>query len=166
MNSRIIPLSLILFVLALPSCLTIEEEPILLIYPTAEISAHIKDQKIYATSLIRVNPQVLSAGNIPTIFEFSGETAIYNTNNGNVIDVNTFSGGGLAQVYTVSADTGVHDRFVVITSGTIDAYADIGNDQDGSNDKLISSGDFYQEAQFVISEMIRQSNGLVSGAVK
>jgi hypothetical protein len=165
MNAKIIPFLLILFIPVLPSCLTIEEEPILLIQPTAEISAHIKDHKIFATSLISVNPQVLFAGNIPTVFEFSGETAIYNTANGVVIDVTTFSGGGLAKVYTVSADTSVHKRFVVITSGTIDAYADIGNDQDSSNDKLISSGDFYQEAQFVISEMIRQTNEQGSEAV-
>jgi len=86
------------------------------------------------------------------VLEFSGELAIYNTNTGNVIDVNAFSGGGLSQVYTVTADTASHDRFVVIASGTIDAYADLGNDADPSNDKLISSGDFYQEAQFILAD--------------
>lgn len=143
-----------LFVLMATSCIKIEEEPILLINPTADISAHIKDQKIFATALINVGPQVLTPGNIPTIFEFSGELSIYNTNTGNVIDVNTFSGGGLSQVYTVSADTIERERFVVIASGTVDAYADIGNDADDSNDKLISTGDFYQEQQFIISDLL------------
>jgi hypothetical protein len=133
---------------------TFEEEPILLINPTAEISAHIKNRKIYATVLVNVNPQVLTAGNIPTVFEFSGELAIFNTVNGNIIDSNAFSGGGLSQVYTVSADTLSQERFIVVASGKIDAYADIGNDGDSENDKLISTGDFYQEAQFRVSELV------------
>ena len=145
----------ILMAMGLSSCLTIEEEPILLINPTAEISAHIKDQKIHATSLVNVNPQVLSAGNIPTVFTFSGELAIYNTTNGNIIDVNAFSGGGLSQVYSVSADTASHERFIIVASGTIKAYADIGNDGDEANDKLISEGDFYQEAQYSVSELLQ-----------
>ena len=136
------------------SCIRIEEEPILLINPTAEISAHIKDRKIFATVVVNVNPQVLTPGNIPTIFDFTGELAIYNTATGNEIDVKAFSGGGLSQVYTVSADTTEQERFVVIASGTIDAFADIGNDEDDSNDKLISSGHFYQEQQFIVSGLL------------
>lgn len=152
---KLINITIILAFLTLTSCLTIEEEPILLLNPTAVISAHVKNQKIYATALINANPQVLTAGNIPTIFEFSGELAIYNVKNGNPIDVVEFTGGGgLAQVYSVNADTVSHERFIVVANGTIDAFADIGNDEDSSNDRLISSGDFYQEAQFVISEMI------------
>jgi hypothetical protein len=139
--------------LAATSCV-IEEEPILLINPTAEISAHIKDQKIYATVLINVNPQVLTPGNIPTIFEFSGELAIFNTITGNIIDSNAFDGGGLSQVYTVTADTVNHERFIVIASGAVNAYADTGSDGDSSNDRLISTGDFYQEAQYLVSELI------------
>lgn len=137
----------------LGGCINLEEEPILLINPTTEISAHIKNERIYATALVMVNPQVLTAGNIPTIFEFLGELTIYNTKTGNKIDVNAFSGGGLSQVYTVTADTVSHDRFIVVASGTINAYADIGNDSDPSNDKLISSGDFYKEAQFIVAEL-------------
>jgi hypothetical protein len=136
------------------SCLNIEEEPILLVYPTAELSAHIKNEQIYATVLINVNPQVLTAGNIPILFDFSGELAIYNTETGNIIDVNAFSGDGLSQVYTVRADTASHERFVVTASGRIQAFADIGNDGDDSNDKLIAAGDFYREEQYVISELV------------
>jgi hypothetical protein len=139
--------------LLLTGC-SIEEEPIIVINPTAEISAHIKDQKIFATVLINANPQVLVAGNIPTIYEFSGELAIYNTVNGNIIDVNSFGGGGLSQVYSVSADTTYHDRFIVIAKGTIDVFADIGKDGDTSNDKEIAMGDFYQETQFLVSELV------------
>lgn len=142
----------------LTSCLAIEEEPILLINPTTVISAHIKNERIFATALVTVNPQVLTAGNIPTIFEFLGELAIFNTETGNIIDVNSFTGGGLSQVYTVTADTATHDRFVVIASGTINAYADIGNDDDPSNDKLISSGDFHEEAQFIVADFIPTLN--------
>ncbi len=144
-----------LFILITAGCLNLEEEPILLVDPTTEISAHIKNERIYATALVSVNPQVLTIGNIPTHFEFSGELAIYNTRTGNIIDVNSFSGGGLSQVYTVAADTAGHTRFVVIASGTIEAYADTGNDGDPSNDKLISEGSFYQEKQFLISELSR-----------
>jgi hypothetical protein len=147
----------ILALLLMVSCIKIEEEPILLVNPTAEISAHIKNQKIYATVLINVNPQVLTAGNIPILFDFSGELAIYNTKTGNIIDVNAFNGDGLSQVYTVTADTASHERFVVTASGSIRATADIGKDGDPSNDKLISTGDFYQETQFIISEMIPPS---------
>jgi len=136
------------------SCLNLEEEPILMVYPTAELSAHIKNEQIYATVLINVNPQVLTAGNIPILFDFSGELAIYNTETGNIIDVNAFSGEGLSQVYTVRADTASHKRFVVTAIGRIQAFADIGNDGDETNDKLIASGDFYQEAQYLISELV------------
>ncbi len=148
---RILPFLVLIFSVG---CLNIEEEPILLVYPTAELSAHIKNQQIYATVLINVNPQVLTAGNIPILFDFSGELAIYNTITGNIIDVNAFSGDGLSQVYTVRADTASHERFVVTASGRIEAFADIGNDGDPSNDKLIAAGDFYQEAQYIISELV------------
>jgi len=107
--------------------------------------------------MVSANPLVLTAGNIPTLFEFAGELAIYNTMNGNIIDVTAFSGGGLSQVYTVTADTASHVRYIVVASGTINAYADIDNDGDDSNDKLVSSGDFYQEAEFVIAEMVTPS---------
>jgi len=109
----------VLTLISVVSCLNLEEEPILLINPTTVISAHIKNERIFATALVTVNPQVLTAGNIPTLFEFLGELAIYNTITGNIIDVNSFTGGGLSQVYTVTADTATHDRFVVIASGTI-----------------------------------------------
>lgn len=135
------------------SCINIEEEPILLINPSAEISAHIKNQRIYATSLVNVNPQVLAAGNLPTVFKFTGELAIYNTVNGDIIDVNAFSGGGLSKVYSVSAEIMDHKRFVVIASGNVEAYANFGNDEDESNDKLISSGEFYAERLFLVSEL-------------
>ena len=147
----ILPLLALIFSV---SCINIEEEPILLVNPTAELSAHIKNEQIYATVLINVNPQVLTAGNIPILFDFSGELAIYNTETGNIIDINAFSGDGLSQVYTVRADTASHERFVVTASGRIQAYADIGNDGDDANDKLIASGDFYQEAQYLISELV------------
>lgn len=141
-----------LFMFCMAGCINLEEEPILLIHPTAEITAHVKNERIYATALINVNPQILSAGNIPTIYEFIGDLAIYNTITGTTIDVNAFSGGGLAQVYTVTADTASHKIFVVIASGTVNAYADIGNDLDTSNDKLISSGDFHAEATYRVSD--------------
>ena len=150
MGNRVILLCLMMLI----SCIRIEEEPILLINPTVEISAHVKNERIYATALINVNPQILTAGNIPTIYEFLGELAIYNTETGTIIDVNAFSGGGLSQVYTVTADTASHERFVVIASGTIDVFADIGNDGDSTNDKLVSSGDFHSEAVFLVSDFL------------
>ncbi len=154
MKIKLLYLVTILTLIMLTGCLNLEEEPILLINPTTEISAHIKNERIYATALVTVNPQVLTPGNIPTIFEFLGELAIYNTKTGNIIDVNSFTGGGLSQVYTVTADTASHDRFIVIASGTINAYADIGNDDDTSNDKMISSGDFHREEQFFITDIL------------
>jgi hypothetical protein len=148
------PIVILVSVLLLSSCLNLEEEPLLLIQPTATISGHIKNQKIFATSLINVNPEILSSGNIPMIFEFSGDISIFDTNTGNVIDVNTFSGTGLSQAYTVSADTIGRDRFIVISHGTINAFANIGNDGNRSNDKLIATGDFYGETQFIVSDLL------------
>ena len=154
MSSRIISGILVgIITLGMSSCINIEEEPILLIKPTAEISAHIKNQRIYATSLVNVNPQVLLAGNLPTIFKFTGELSIYNTVNGDIIDVNAFTGGGLSKVFSVSAEIMDHERFIVIASGSIEAYANFGNDDDESNDKQISSGEFYAERQFLVSEL-------------
>lgn len=151
-----IPITILFFsLLALSSCLNLEEEPIIMINPTVTISAHVRDQKIHATGLISANPQMLTVGNIPILYEFTGDLAIWNTLNGTIIDVSAFSGGGLSQVYTVSADTTGHNRFIVIASGSIKAYSDIGNDDDTSNDKLISEGDFYQETQFTVADMVR-----------
>jgi len=146
----IIPL---LALFAITSCINLDEEPILLVRPSVEISAHIKNERIYATAQINVNPDVLVVGNLKTNFEYSGDLAIYNTRTGNIIDVNTFSKGGLSQVYTVAADTASHETLVVIADGTIEAWADIGNDGESGNDKLISSGGFHQEAVFYIPDM-------------
>ncbi len=156
---KILKIISVLSLTFLVSCLNLEEEPIILINPTVEISAHIKNERIFATALINVNPQVLTAGNIPILFEFLGELDIFNTENGFIIDVNSFTGGGLSQVYTVAADTASHARFVVIASGTINAYADIGNDGDPDNDKLISSGDFHTEAQFIVANLLTPTAG-------
>lgn len=136
------------------SCIRIEEEPILTINPTADISAHIKNQKVFATVQINVNPQILSVGNIPLYYEYGGELAIYNTVTGTIIDVNAFTGGGLSQVYTVSADTTSHKRFVVIASGTINAYADTGDDDDPANDRILTTGGFYSEQQIIPAEIL------------
>jgi len=154
MKIRIPTVVLFFFLLSLNSCLDLEEEPILMLNPVAEISAHVKDQKIYATGLISANPQILTVGNIPVVYEFSGDLAIWNTLNGNIIDVSAFSGGGLSQVYSVSADTTGHERFIVIMAGSIKAYSDVGNDGSSSNNKLLSEGDFYQETQFIISDLV------------
>ncbi len=141
-----------LIALVTTSCFNIEEDTNLLVHPTATISAHVKNERINATAQINVNPEVLEVGNIPTVFEFSGELAIYNTVSGNIIDVSAFSGGGLSQVYSVAADTATHEKFVVTASGTIKAYSNIGNDNDPSNDLLISTGDFYEESVFYVSD--------------
>ena len=147
----------VLIMTGLTSCFDLEEEPILLVNPTAELSAHVKDQKIFATALINVNAQVLFAGNIPTRFEVDGELAIFDTDNGTIIDLSTIDNNeGLAQTYTVSADTAFRDRFIVIASGSVSAYADVGDDGNANNDKLLSQGDFYQEAQFIVEQVIRQ----------
>lgn len=136
------------------SCIRIEEEPILTINPTADIYAHIKNQQVFATVQINVNPQIQSVGNIPLYYEYEGELAIYNTLSGTIIDVNAFTGGGLSQVYTVSADTASHERFIVIASGTINAYADIGDDDEETNDKILTTGGFYSERQIFPSEIL------------
>lgn len=145
--------TLLLSLLVLSSCLDLDEEPVMMIYPTAEISAHVKDQKIFATSLINVNPDVQVVGNVATLFDFSGDLAIYNTYNGTIIDVSSISGGGLSQSYTVTADTTGHDRFIVIASGKISVYSDMDKNGTIHSNNLISEGEFYQESQFIVSEL-------------
>ncbi|MEN8202642.1 MAG: hypothetical protein ABFS28_08610 [Bacteroidota bacterium] len=147
---HIIPL---LALFTITSCINLEEEPILMVRPTVKISAHIKNARIYATAQINVNPDILVAGNLKTNFEYSGDLAIYNTRTGNIIDVNAFSGGGQSQVYTVAADTASHESLVVIASGKIEAWADIGSDGEANNDKLISTGGFHEEAVYHLSEI-------------
>ena len=151
MKIPIISLFLMLFITS--SCLNLDEEPVLLVRPTVEISAHVKDRKIFATSLINANPEVQAIGNVNTLFDFSGELAIYNTFNGTIIDVSSISGGGLAQTYTVSADTLGHERFIVIASGIIRAYSDLDKNGTIHTNNLLSEGEFYQESQFIISEL-------------
>ncbi|MEZ5071431.1 MAG: hypothetical protein R2751_10785 [Bacteroidales bacterium] len=150
-KKNIIPLGLILL---LSSCLRVETEPIMVLNPTATLTAHIKNQKIYATVDLKANPDVLTAGNIPFRFEYEGDLSIFNTKTGNVIDLNSFTGGGISQVYTVSADTATHDRFIVVVSGRVSAFADIGKDSDSSNDKEISTAEFYTEEQFFLTELL------------
>ena len=152
MKISIISLFLMLFITS--SCLNLDEEPVLLLRPTVVISAHVKDRKIFATSLINANPEVQAIGNVNTLFDFSGELAIYNTFNGTIIDVSSISGGGLAQTYTVSADTLGHERFIVIASGIIKAYSDLDKNGTINTNNLLSEGEFYQESQLIISELV------------
>ena len=152
MKIPIISLFLMLFITS--SCLNLDEEPVLLVRPTVVISAHVKDRKIFATSLIDANPEVQAIGNVNTLFDFSGELAIYNTFNGTIIDVSSISGGGLAQTYTVSADTLGHERFIVIASGIIKAYSDLDKNGTINTNNLLSEGEFYKESQLIISELV------------
>jgi hypothetical protein len=144
----IIPL---LVLLTITSCINLEEEPILIVRPTVKISAHIKNERISATAQINVNPDVLVTGNLDIHFEYSGDLAIYNTRTGNVIDFIAFSGGGQSRVFTVEADTASHESLVVIASGKIEAWADVGNDGEAGNDKLLSDGGFHEEAVYYLS---------------
>ncbi len=137
----------------IPSCLNLDEDPILTIAPTVDLSAHIKNERIFATAQINVNREINTPGTLEIRFVYIGDLAIYNSVTGNIIDVNAFSGGGLSQVYTVAADTASHQKLIVIADGVIEAYADTGNDGDPSNDKLISQGGFHQEAVYVLSEL-------------
>jgi len=137
----------------IPSCLNLDEDPILTIAPTVDLSAHIKNERIFATAQINVNREINTPGTLETRFVYIGDLAIYNSVTGNIIDVNAFSGGGLSQVYTVAADTASHQKLIVIADGVIEAYADTENDGDPSNDKLISQGGFHQEAVYVLSEL-------------
>ena len=137
----------------LPSCLNLDEDPILTIAPTVDLSAHIKNERIFATAQINVNREINTPGTLETRFVYIGDLAIYNSVTGNIIDVNAFSGGGLSQVYTVAADTASHQKLIVIADGVIEAYADTENDGDPSNDKLISQGGFHKEAVYVLSEL-------------
>ncbi len=98
-------------------------------------------------------PDIYTAGTLQVWYVYIGDLAIYNAKTGNIIDVNAFSGGGLSQVYHVEADTASHEKLVVIAEGEIEAYADIENDGDPSNDKLISSAGFHQETVYTISEL-------------
>ena len=69
----------------IPSCLNLDEDPILTIAPTVDLSAHIKNERIYATAQINVNPNINTAGTLQTRFVYIGDLAIYNSNSGNVI---------------------------------------------------------------------------------
>jgi len=137
----------------IPGCLNLDEDPILTIAPTIDLSAHIKNERLYATAQINVNPNINTPGTLQTRFVYIGDLRIYNSNSGNVINLNTFSGGGLSQVYEVTADTASHQKLIVIAEGWIEAYADTEGDGDPSNDKLISQAGFHQEAVYVLSEL-------------
>ena len=137
----------------IPSCLNLDEDPILTIAPTVDLSAHIKNERIFATAQINVNREINTPGTLEIRFVYIGQLAIYNSVTGNIIDVNYFSGGGLSQVYDVAADTASHQKLIVIAEGLIEAYADTESDGDPSNDKLISQGGFHQEAVYVLSEL-------------
>jgi len=143
----------LLALFTMTSCFNLDEEPILTVNPTVQISAHIKNARIYATAQINVNPDVVVVGDLQVHYEYSGDLAIYNTETGNIIDVNAFSGGGQSQVYTVAADTASHESFVVIADGKIEAWVDIGDDGEPGNDKLISEGGFHQEAVYQLPDV-------------
>lgn len=155
---HIIPL---LALLTFTSCISLDEEPILMVRPTVEISAHIKNARINATAQINVNPEVVVVGNLPVNYEYSGELAIYNTRTGTVINFMAFSGGGQSQVYTVAADTASHESFVVIAEGKIEAWADIGDDGEPGNDKLISEAGFHEEAVYQIADLQLQTSEIL-----
>ena len=137
----------------IPSCLNLDEDPILIIAPTVDLSAHIKNARITATAQINVNPDIAVAGTLQTRFVYIGDLAIYNSVSGNIIDIIEFSGEGSSRVFDVTADTASHQKLIVIADGWIEAYADTESDGDPSNDKLISQAGFHQEEVYVLSEL-------------
>ena len=126
--------------------------PDLTVAPSVIINSHIREGKLYATLTLHVNPAIRIQGNIPILYIYEANASLIDMETGNYLKNEPFSkSGGTTQILTLSTDTAGVDRILIMTEGSISAYADIGEVGYDSNDLFITSRNFYAENEVIIN---------------
>jgi hypothetical protein len=136
----------ILVLFAATSCITIEDDPFVIVDPAVEFRGHLLDDKVVVNSTVYANPAFTNPGNIPTVFVYEGAIDIYNELTGSLLASTPIEGDGLSTVIKTEADAASLDNIIVSASGTVAAYADKESDGDPSNDLFLHKSEFYDVA--------------------
>jgi len=137
-------LIIILGVILLNSCITIEDEPFLTMSPTVTFQGHLRHDSVFVTATVNTNAAFTNPGNIPTNFVYEGTVELYNSDTGELIATQDITGDAISAIVEVATNAEDFDEMVVIASGSISAYADKESDGDLSNDQFITKSNFYQ----------------------
>ncbi len=128
----------------LSEVMTLDTDPVVLLTPSVIFQTHIRNSELYATATINANPNFLVLGTIPVYFGYDGVLQVYDQVSGALVRSVNISGSGLANAVNTVADTTGRDGLVIIASGMVYAYADVGSDQLTANDKTLNYAEFYQ----------------------
>jgi hypothetical protein len=145
-----------ILMVALTSCITIEDEPFVIVDPAVEFRGHLLDDKVVVNSTVYANPAFTNPGNIPTVFVYEGTIELYNELTGALVATTPITGDGLSSVIRTEADAASLDNIIVSSSGTVSAYADKESDGDPSNDLFLHKSEFYEVAN--LSDVISLPN--------
>jgi len=154
MKKLIIYLALVM--VAATSCITIEDEPFVIVDPAVEFRGHLLDDQVVVNSTVYANPAFTNPGNIPTVFVYEGAIELYNELTGTLLATTPITGDGLSTVIRTEADATSMDNIIVSASGTVSAYADKESDGDPSNDLFLHKSEFYDVAN--LSDVISLPN--------
>lgn len=126
------------------SCIVIEEEPFVIVNPGVTFQSHIRNNIVYVTATVLANPNFITPGNIPTVFNYEGDAELYNKSTGELLDSKPITGKGPEAIIEVSTSASALQNIVIIVSGRVYAYADKESDGKSGNDILLNQSDFYQ----------------------
>lgn len=154
MKKLIIYITILLFTAT--SCITIEDDPFVIVDPTVVFRGHLLDDMVVVNSTVYANPAFANPGNIPTVFVFEGEIDLYNELTGELLATTPIEGDGLSTVIRTEAEAASLDNIIVSAAGTVSAYADKESDGDPSNDLFLHKSEFYEVAN--LAEVINLPN--------
>jgi len=130
----------------------LEDYPVVIMDPTVEFQMYIRNNELYTTSTISANPDYLLTGTNSIVFKHEGVLQVYDVTSGALLKSASLAGTGYTNAVTILTDTSSFSGFIIIASGTITCNEDVENDGLTSNDRFISSADFYEVLEVDLQE--------------
>jgi len=131
---------------------TIEDYPVVIMSPAVDFQLYIRNKELYTTATISANPDYQTTGYNSIVFKHEGVLQVYDVTSGALLKSSSLAGTGYTNAVTVLTDTTSFSGFIIIASGTITCNEDIENDGVTSNDRFISSADFYEVLEVDLTE--------------
>jgi len=130
----------------------IEDYPVVTVEPDVNFQMYIRSKELYTTATIRANPTYIITGTSAINFKYEGVLQVYDVISGALLKSTSLAGSGLSNSVTILTDTTSFDGFVIIASGSVTCTEDVGNDGLSSNDRTLSSADFYEIQEIDLRE--------------
>ncbi|MFZ5940840.1 MAG: hypothetical protein ACOYXB_09715 [Bacteroidota bacterium] len=138
--------------LSVADIISIVPYPVVTMQPAVEFQTYIRSSELYTTATVTVNPDYVLTGESSILFKHEGVLQIYDVVSGALLKSSSMAGNGLSNAVTILADTSSFDGFIIIASGVITCSEDVENDSNTSNDRFISSADFYEVLEVDLRE--------------